>query len=320
MAQTVCIDFCDFHPNFRKTDNYYYHTLRQRFDLQICDQPDFLFFGAYGHEHRLHSGFRILLSWEQIEPDYRVCDYSVSGLRINDPRHLQLPYYVLFSRAEPLVRTPDEKPEQILASKRKFCSILLGKRCRTSPREAFLRRFLQRHPVDSAGRYLNNVGAPVPGGTEGKIAFLRDYKFNLAFENQALPGWTTEKIVEPMAARCVPVYWGNPDIAQEFNPRSFLNYADFPSEDALIDRLLELDRDDARYLEYLRQPYFHHNVPNAFFDPGRVIAFFERVFNDPGVPVAQRYRRRSYFFGRWIAVKRHNRHPLPARSSAEPKG
>src|SRR5438309_10477229 len=90
------------------------------------------------------------------------------------------------------------------------------------------------------------MGYRVPGGPWGKIEFLKRYKFNIAFENASLPGYTTEKIVEPMAARCLPIYWGNPLIHREFNPKSFLNYVDFRDEAALIERIIELDQNDAR--------------------------------------------------------------------------
>ncbi len=74
-----------------------------------------------------------------------------------------------------------------------------------------------------------------------KIDFLRDYKFNICYENRALPGYTTEKIFEPMVARCLPMYWGNPLIAEEFNPRSFLNRSEFSSDEALIEKIIELE-------------------------------------------------------------------------------
>ena len=124
---------------------------------------------------------------------------------------------------------------------------------------------------------------------------------------------------EPMVARCLPIYWGNPLIAEEFNPRSFLNRADFPSEEALIKRIIELDRDDAKYLEYVRQPYFHQDQPNLYFSRQRLLEFFERIFTDRIVPVAQRGRRKSFFFGRWILVKRHHWHPLPTPTAEAAK-
>jgi hypothetical protein len=157
--------------------------------------------------------------------------------------------------------------------------------------------------VDSAGGALNNTGYQVPPGPGPKLEFLRPYKFNIAFENTSIPDYTTEKIVDAMRARVLPIYWGNPRIATEFNPKSFLNYFDFPGEDALIDKIIELDQDDAKYLEYLRQPYFHNNQPNEFFSRERLLNQFEKIFTTRITPVS----RRRYWnqIGRWIPVKKN---------------
>ena len=136
----------------------------------------------------------------------------------------------------------------------------------------------------------------------GKIQFLKQYKFNIAFENASLPGYTTEKLVEAMAARCLPIYWGNPLIQREFNSKSFLNYFDFQDEDALIERIIELDESDALYRQCMAEPYFHQNRPNEFFDVDRVLDHFEMIFSSSSRPVAR--RRRLFSFGRWTLARR----------------
>ncbi len=308
----VCIDFCDFSPHFPKTDNFYYHLLSERYEVRLCDQPDFLFFGPYGHEHRLHSGVRILLSIEPVPPDYSVCDYSLTCLKVDDPRHLQVPAYVPRCGDPGQVIKRQDNLEQILASKTKFCSFVASN---PDPqlRADFFLKLDKRKRVDSGGRLLNNIGGPVPGYAKGKAAFLRPYKFNIAFENSALPGYTSEKIFDPMVARSVPIYWGNPLINEEFNPKSFLNRADFPSDEALIDKILELDGDDAKYLEYAKEPYFHRDEPNLYCSRERLLAFFERVFSEKIEPVA---RRRKSLLGRWLFVKRHRMQPGPRPAPA----
>ncbi len=308
----IRLDFCDFRYNFSKTDNFFFKLLMERFDVELCDQPDFLIYSCYGHEHRLHSGVKILYSGESDRPDYRACDYSIACVKLDDPRHLQWPHYVSFHDPEKIIKQNDD-PEQILAAKKKFCSFIIsGYHPRKNHnRVAFFQKLSKYKRVDSGGRKFNNIGGPVPGGSRGKIEFLRQYKFNIAFENRSLPGYTTEKIFEPMIARCLPIYWGNPLIAEEFNPKSFLNRADFESDEALIEKIIELDRDDAKYLEYLRQPYFHDDRPNVYFDRQRALDFFEKIFTTKITPVTQA-KRKSFrrIFGRWLLVKRHHWHAM----------
>jgi alpha(1,3/1,4) fucosyltransferase len=308
----IQIDFCDFGPNGIKSDFYLYRVLAERFRLELCDQPDFLIFAPGGYVHRLHSGVRIFYSGESVLPDFRHCDYSVASVKLDDPRHLELPYYVAYGEAQDIVKKNDD-PEKLLVAKTKFCSFVISgyNPGNNQNRVDFFRKLSKYKKVDSGGRKFNNIGSPVPRG--GKVDFLRAYKFNIAFENRSLAGYATEKIFEPMQARCLPIYWGDPTINDHFNPRSFLNRADFASDEALIEKIIELDQNDDKYLEYLRQPYFHNDQPNRFFDRQRVLDFFENIFTRKITPVAQQ-RRKLYFFrrclGRWIIIKRYNNHKM----------
>jgi alpha(1,3/1,4) fucosyltransferase len=307
----IRLDFCDFYPRFNKTNNFWYNLLKERFEIEICDQPDFLIYSNYGHAHRLHSGVRIFFSGESDLPDYQQCDYSIACIKLDNPRHLQLPLYITWQAKPEEIIKQNDNHEKIMAAKTKFCAFIISgyNRRKNHNRVAFFEKLSKYKRVDSAGKKFNNIGGPIPPGMRNKIEFLKPYKFNIAFENRALPGYTTEKIFEPMISRCLPVYWGNPEIADEFNPKSFLNYFDFPSEEALIEKIIELDQDDAKYMEYLRQPYFYHDQPNKYFNRERVLDFFETIFTQRITPVAQS-RRKSFFFGRlfgrWILVKRYH--------------
>ncbi len=304
----VRLDFCDFWPGFCKTDNFFWNLLKTRFDVELHAQPDFLIYSSReSHVHRVHNCVKIYFAVESFLPNWRECDYALTYHYLDDPRHLRLPFYVLQGDAAHLLKC-NEDLEKLLAFKTKFCSFVVsnaGKR-KTKKRIDFFHRLSQYKRVDSGGRCLNNIGGPVAGGPEGKLAFLRPYKFNIAFENAAIPGYTTEKIFEPMRMRCLPIYWGNPRIAEEFNPQSFLSYFDFPSEEALIERIIELDRDDAQYLDVLRQPYFHGNQPSEWFDQERLLNFFAQIFTERITPVSQ--RQNFFQIGRWIPVKKNKPH------------
>jgi hypothetical protein len=296
----VKLDFCDFWPGFCKTRNFFYNLLCQRFEVEICDCPDFLIFSDLGqHVHRVHNCVKIHWCAEDFAPDFSLCDYAFTCRQLDDPRNLRLPCYAL--RDPRALLKDNESAEQVMAAKTRFCAFLARYANRkTRVRNGFFHKLCQYKKVDSAGGALNNTGFRVPMGAAAKLEFLRPYKFHLAFENASVPGYTTEKIVDAMQARAMPIYWGNPGVAQEFNPKSFLNYFDFPSEEALIEKIIELDRDDARYLEYLRQPYFHNNQPNEFYSHERLLNQFEKIFTTPITPVsAKRY---PLQIDRWIAV------------------
>jgi len=306
MKLKVRLDFCDLWAGFIKNNNFFYNQLRNRFDIEICDRPDFIIYSDPGqHIHRIHNCVKIYFCVEDFLPDFREYDYCFSCRHLDDPRHLRLPYYALASPTDVQKRHDDF--QQIMASKTKFCSFLTSyDNNKTRERVAFFKKLCKYKKVDSAGRALNNVGFRVPPGQAAKIQFLQPYKFNIAFESAEIPGYTTEKILEAMQARCMPIYWGNRRIDEEFNPKSFLNYYDFASEEALIEKIIELDQVDAKYAEYLRQPYFHNDAPNDCFDRGKLLDFFERIFTTQITPVST--KRFRWQIGRWIPVLKNRPH------------
>ena len=69
---------------------------------------------------------------------------------------------------------------------------------------------------------------------------MSNFKFSLALENSAFAGYVTEKIMDSFLARTIPVYWGAPDVALDFNRDAFINLADYPNFDAAIDFYVRL--------------------------------------------------------------------------------
>jgi hypothetical protein len=216
---------------------------------------------------------RIYFTGENTRPNFRECDFAFTFDHLDRPENYRLPLYAWYGDPAKLVKGPVDA-ERILAAKTGFCNFVYS-----NPRCKFRIRFFEKlskyKRVDSGGRLLNNVGGPVAH----KHAFLAKYKFTIAFENSSYPGYTTEKIAEPMHTWSLPIYWGNPLVHLDFNPRSFVNFFDYGSLDDLVDRVVEIDRDDALYCEYLREPWYHGNVVNEYVRAENVLAQFERIFS-----------------------------------------
>jgi hypothetical protein len=310
MKRRIRIDFCDFWRYLDKHDNFFYNLLSERFELTVCDRPDFLIYSNNGDVHRHFNCVKVYYTHEPIQPDFSQCDYAFTAFYIDHPRHLRLPYYaVLYDSPRDLIRGGDfPQPREILAEKTKFCSYVVSNhsRRRNRNRLEIFEKLSNYKKVDSGGRFRNNIGGPILNGYEGKINFLRNYKFHIAFENASLPGYTTEKLPQALMARTLPIYWGNPRVAEDFNPRSFVNAADFPDLDALVARIIQLDQDEALYLPYLAQPGLPENKATEWFDRRRVLDRFEQIFDSAEPPVSKLRRRRTFSFGRWMLVKRHS--------------
>nr|WP_104729230.1 glycosyltransferase family 10 [Helicobacter felis] len=114
-------------------------------------------------------------------------------------------------------------------------------------RNASYQKLNDYRPVAGGGRVFNTIGKPV----SNKHEFLSQYKFNLCFENSLGMGYTTEKIVDAYFAHTIPIYWGNPLVHLDFNPKSFVNVHDFDNLDEALDFVRYLDTHDNAYLEML---------------------------------------------------------------------
>jgi len=258
MKKKIKIDFSDFWGGFDKTNNYFYNLLKEEFDIEISNNPDYLFFSVFGNQHQNYRCKKIFYTGENVAPPLGYCQYSFSFDYLDDTRNYRLPHYLLYDGYYDLVR-----PKMIEESmaKRKFCNFVASNpNCRV--RNEFVEQLSKYKKVDSGGRWMNNIGYAVPD----KRKFQSEYKFSIAFENEAYrpqhPGYTTEKIMEPMTVNSVPIYWGNHLINKEFNTKSFVNFYDFKDMNEMIDYIIELDKDDNKYLEMLNKPWFiDYNLP-----------------------------------------------------------
>ena len=74
-----------------------------------------------------------------------------------------------------------------------------------------------------------------------KVNILEKYHFSLCFENTNIEYYCTEKIWECLAAGCLPIYYGNRAIYEDFPRRSFLDYNEFQDSNALFDYIDKMD-------------------------------------------------------------------------------
>jgi hypothetical protein len=275
--------------SFNPQDNVFTRLLAHEYDVRVVPmaEAEVLVYSTFGDAHRAFHGRKIFYTSENVLPDFDACDHAITFCHLpDDPRHYRLPQYVFYiDEARRLTKGAGFDAAAMLRSKTKFCNFVVSNpRC--PERNRFFRMLNRRKHVDSGGRHFNNLGRPIAD----KLTFVRDYKFTLAFENSISDGYTTEKLVEPMLAGSLPVYWGNPQVARDFNPRSFINVSAFPDFDSAIDHILKVDADDALYLSYLREPWFNSDTPPSWFDAGEHLAAWRRFLVTPWFERPRIYR------------------------------
>jgi hypothetical protein len=120
---------------------------------------------------------------------------------------------------------------------------------------------MTNNAVHNKGKCLNPFFAKFHnnGGWQNNCNIYKPYKFVIAFENEQIEGYITEKLILPMIVRCIPIYLGAPDVNKYFNPKSFINVSDFNSFEDCIRYVIQVHNDDALYQKIVDQPFFYNN-------------------------------------------------------------
>lgn len=269
------VKFVDFWGGYNPEDHFILRLLRKRYDVELSDSPDYLFFSTFGDSHLKYDCVKILYIGENVAPDFNVCDYAIGfdHMEFGD-RYMRLPLYLVRDEFELFPREKVICPETVL--NRSFCSVVVSNSRFADPsRERFFKLLSEYKRVDSGGRLWNNVGGAVPD----KLDFIRKYKFNIAFENSSVCGYTTEKIMDAMVASTLPIYWGNKEVHKDFNAKSFINANDFTSLEALVEKVVELDSNDDLYLQMLQEPWV---LGSKIFNwEERLFMFLSNIFSKP---------------------------------------
>jgi len=270
----IKIYFEDFWPGFNRTDNFITDILKNYYKITIeSKNPDYLFFSVFGFKHlKYKECILIFYSEENIWADFNFCDYAISSQLIEiEDRHIRYPNY---NRCGFEYLNEKKIIDEQKLLDRKFCNFVYSNNSVADPlRERFFHELSKYKKVDSGGRFLNNIGKPVAN----KLDFIKDYKFTIAFENSSVPGYTTEKLVEPMIVNSLPIYWGNPNVELDFNKNSFIYVNEFPSIEKAIEEVIRLDNDDNAYIKKISETWFSEN--NYSSNREKLALFLTKIIN-----------------------------------------
>src|SRR6185437_11507816 len=85
---------------------------------------------------------------------------------------------------------------------------------------------------------------------------------------------------------CIPIYWGNPRVAEDFNPDSFVSLHDFPTIEACVEHIAGIDADPAWYERLRKQPLLPGGAYTRWSD--------RRLLADWLIPRVRHGRRRRF--------------------------
>lgn len=205
---------------------------------------------------------------ECIAPDLNLFDYAIvfdKNLKCED-RIVKMPTRLFF--AEMIF----EKENNLIGKEKyikggiedkKFCNYIYSNGLGHENRTKIFHLLNGYKEVDSWGKYLRNVEeqlkvTPQMGWealSKECIDVKSHYKFSVAFENATYNGYTSEKIFSSLEAHTVPIYWGNPLIAEEINPEAFINCHDFDTLEDVLAEVKRIDNDDELWVKMVCSPW-----------------------------------------------------------------
>jgi len=303
VKEILKIKFADHYEGFDPKKNFFWDLLSIKYDLQLSEHPEILIYTSFGRSHVNFRCLKIYWTGENRRPNFNQCDFaftfdehSPNGKNYRLPLYAHYPHEYGFRDLSCITNRnlSNVEADKVRRQKTKFCNMVVSNQKRDKKCEEFFYKLSKYKKVDSGGRYLNNIGGPVPT----KLEFIKDYKFTMSFENTSYPGYTTEKIIEPMFVMSIPIYWGNPDIASEFNPESFINLHDFATVHEAVQRVIEIDRNDELYNRMISAPCFHDDCVPFYLTYDAILARFIEIINKRKnyIPVASTWRYYPQYF------------------------
>lgn len=253
----IKIDFCGFWGSFNKKDNLFVKILSKYFEIEICDNPDFVICSNRGtpFEYMKYSCPRIMFMGENMSPDFTVFDYVIGFdfIEFGD-RYFRLPFAFYNDDASPWIPkilTEDEAWE-ILKEKKYFANFIYGHESSVKMRESIFKKLMEYKHVVSPGSFMNNTENTNKKvkrcSWKVKTEYLKYSKFTIAGDSIKYPGFVTEKIVQPFQQHSIPVYWGSTKIDVDFNTEAFVWCKDIEDLDRMLAQVQFLDTHDDAYI------------------------------------------------------------------------
>ena len=263
------VSYIDFWPGFDVNCNWFNLLLEGTFkDRKINfnsdpDNADVIFFSCFGDKNKEYSdskAIKILYIGENVPADFSVADYCLSfDFDDHGGKNFRLPHWYLYINwwgkpnfpharisMEDLLKNYDPLT---VAERRKFCSIVIGNPVHN--RIEVAQKLNSYQQVDGFGRVFGNHYSGC------KIELLKNYRWNICFENSITDGYVTEKLLEAKVAGCIPIYYGPFYANRDFNDSCYINYYNYNSCESLLEDVMKIDRDYNKLISLIQQPLFN---------------------------------------------------------------
>ncbi len=181
-------------------------------------------------------------------PNYTILDYSFTSINIRSDKNC---WCFSFYPQNDMIQ---ERSNLKVCAKNKFCNFIYSNPSfgdGSVIRQNFCALLSEYKRIDCPGKVLNNMDraiTPREGNwIDGKMNFISQYKFTIAFENKRIDGYITEKLFQPLMVGSIPIYWGG-NIENYINKESVIDCSDYDDDfEAVVEHVKEVDNDIELY-------------------------------------------------------------------------
>ncbi len=287
----IKVKYVDFYPEFQPEEHWLYQLLIKRYQVVFSEQPDYLFFSCFGSRYLQYDCIRIFISNEAVYPNFNLYDYAVTYADFTVTDRLLQNRDAFIDLKCRRIADSREEAEQLYNQKGQFCNFVFSNGERDPFSKELFDAISKYQQVTSGGRYLNNIGHLVDNLEE----FQRDFRFSISCENSYYKGYITEKIVNALNAKTIPIYWGDPDVSDIINTKAIINCHDYPDIDSVVREIIRLNEDREAYIEKVMQPILVNEQMPQEYEAQRA----EFIYSIIDQPYAQAFRRNRGLRGQW---------------------
>lgn len=244
--------------------------LDRRNKVQNMEDANLIIYSCFGNHDpqkfiEMKAKGAVIVQWTGearfLDPDFEYTDILL-GSNINDANKNIYSFLSLLYLKAQRGRLGDNllsQVEGLTLEKRKFCAMFCG--ALRSPRQEIYDVINRYKPVDGFG-FAFHKRAHGNYWDKGFLRVLSEYKFIIALENTFRNGYNTEKIINPLIAKTIPLYWGSSTVFTFVNPDRVLYInGDLSNLQEVLQQLIYLDNNDDAYNRMINlQPFLYDDL------------------------------------------------------------
>jgi hypothetical protein len=228
-------------------------------------------------EHYNSDKLNIIISGE-IKNSRKTYDISISTIyNFNSIKNLYYPFgYLSLNEHQESINNKD-----YYNTRQKFCAYMYS--CDHEHRIKYFKLLSNYKKVDGLDKSCKNVEIndtrTLSNFNDIAVGIYTEYKFVLALENSFKEGYFTEKMLNPLIANSIPIYWGHSDVFKYINKKRVIYIQDFETDEKLLEYIKYIDNNDIEYNKIVNENIYVEEMEPINFEKKFIENFIQNFLS-----------------------------------------